>query len=240
MSEWNVKRFWSDATVVEQEHGFSVLLDGRGVKTPARKSLVVPCRELAEKIAQEWMAQEEKIDPGTMPFTRSANAAIDKVAVQHAEVAAMIAAYGDSDLLCYRADSPKELVARQETLWSPLLQWANDRQGFELKPITGVMHQPQSDAALARITEITTEMSDFELTAFHDLVSLSGSFVLGLAAARKAWPTAELWALSRLDESWQEEQWGADEEAAAQTAIKRDGFFHAANLFHIVASAHTR
>lgn len=237
MSEWNAKRFWKEASVAPEGQGFTVHLDGRPVKTPAKQALVVPCEPLAQKIAEEWNALEEAIDPARMPFTRSANAAIDKVAVQHGEVAAMIAGYGDSDLLCYRAEFPVELVARQAAHWTPLLDWAREAEGIDLKEITGVVHQPQSATALARISDITTGMSAFELTAFHDLVSLSGSFVLGLAAARQARPIDALWALSRLDETWQEEQWGADEEATALADTKRAAFLHADSLFRLVTTA---
>ncbi|UYV36347.1 ATPase [Rhodobacteraceae bacterium D3-12] len=237
MSEWKAKRFWKEASVVPEGQGFTVHLDGRAVKTPAKQPLVVPCEPLAQKIAEEWNALDKAIDPARMPFTRSANAAIDKVAVQHGEVAAMIAGYGDSDLLCYRAEFPAELVARQNDLWTPLLDWARNAQGIELKPITGIVHQPQSATSLTRISDITTSMSVFELTAFHDLVSLSGSFVLGLAAAQQVRPIEEIWTLSRLDETWQEEQWGADDEATALAATKRSAFLHAATLFRLVADA---
>lgn len=235
MSEWKAKRFWKQATVAPEGDGFTVLLDGRTIRTPARQPLVVPVRALADRIAAEWDAQQDKIDPNTMPFTRSANAAIDKVRAQRAEVNDLIAAYGDADLLCYRAEAPVELVARQAAAWDPLLAWARDEQGLDLQAFTGVVHQPQSAGALARAVELTKAMDAFELAAFHDLVSLSGSFVLGLAAARRMRPPQELWELSRLDETWQQEHWGIDDEAAASAAIKSAAFKHAAELFRIVA-----
>ena len=113
MSDWKAKRFWKDAAVVEVDGGFTVELDGRRVKTPAKRPLTLPTHAMAEAVAAEWQAQEKQIDPRTMPVTKTANAAIDKVAVQKDEVVAMLAAYGDSDLLCYRADNPEELMARQ-------------------------------------------------------------------------------------------------------------------------------
>ena len=111
MSEWAPRRFYKHATVEEAEGGFTVHLDGRPLRTPGKVPLVVPTRGIAEAMAEEWRAQDEKIDPRTMPFTRTANSAIDKVAPQHADVAAMLAEYGDSDLLCYRAESPAPLVS---------------------------------------------------------------------------------------------------------------------------------
>ena len=140
---WTAKRFWTDATVEEAAQGFTVRLDGRAVKTPAKAELVVPTTAMAEAIAQEWQAQDEVIDPNSMPVTRSANAAIDKVTAQFKEVADMLAAYGDSDVTCYRADTPDSLVARQAAAWDPLLEWAAVTFGARLFPVQGVMHAPQ-------------------------------------------------------------------------------------------------
>ena len=124
MTGWKRKRFWKQARVVADGDGFAVELDGRPVRTPAKAALRLPGRAMAQAIAAEWDAQEDEIAPATMPFTRTANAAIDKVTPQRAEVAAMLAAYGDSDLLCYRADRPAELVRRQAESWDPALDWA--------------------------------------------------------------------------------------------------------------------
>lgn len=234
MSEWAPKRFWQDAEVSPADNGYAVTLDGRGVKTPAKTSLVVPTEALAREIAAEWAAQEDRINPATMPFTRMANSALDKVAPQHAAVADMLAAYGDSDLLCYRADHPEGLVARQAEAWEPLLDWADETFGARLVPVIGVMHVAQDSAALARLTAEVHGQSAFALAAFHDLVSMSGSLVLALAVIRGACAPAEAWALSRIDETWQEEQWGVDEDAAKIAQRKRDEFLHAA-VFHAMA-----
>ena len=237
MSAWKAKRFWKESTAEPYEGGFAVLLDGRLVKTPAKTSLVVPTLEMAQAIAAEWDAQESEVDPNTMPVTRSANAALDKVAVQHAEVAELLVAYGDSDLLCYRADAPAELVARQAELWDPLLDWLNDQYGVRLSVQSGVMHVAQSDAAMSRLGAEVHGMTPFELAAFHDLVGLSGSLVLGLAATRDARPIEELWDLSRLDEAWQAEQWGVDDEAAEAEAVKKESFMNAKRFFDAVQIA---
>lgn len=234
MSEWKAKRFWKEASVVETDGGFSVELDGRGVKTPAKRKLVVPTQAMAQAIAAEWDAQEGEINPAQMPVTRSANAAIDKVTVQHAEVAQMLADYADSDLLCYRAESPVELVARQAEAWDPLLDWADDTFGARLTPVAGVMHHPQSPKALEILGKQAHGMDAFTLTAFHDLVSLSGSFIIGLAALHDMREPQALWQLSRVDERWQEELWGPDEEAQAVAARKENEFLHA-KTFHNLA-----
>ena len=233
MSEWKAKRFWKAASVVEVEGSFAIELDGRGVKTPAKQAMHVPTHAMASAIAQEWDAQVEIINPNTMPVTKTANAAIDKVTVQHAEVAQLLAAYGDSDLLCYRADAPEELVARQNVHWNSILDWAEDALGARLEPRTGVIHAPQNPLAVEALSRRTHALDAFELAAFHDLVSLSGSLVLGFAATMDARPADELWTISRLDELWQEEQWGEDEEATAMALIKRDAFLHAKRMFDL-------
>lgn len=234
MSEWKAKRFWKVAQVVEADGGFAVELDGRPVRTPLKSAMRLPSRAMAEAVAAEWDAQEGEIRPLTMPVTRAANAAIDKVEVQHAEVADMLAAYGDSDLLCYRADSPQELIARQAEAWDPLLDWADETFGARLIPVEGVMHAPQDHRALERLARPVHEMDAFRLTAFHDLVGISGSLIVGFAAIHEARDIGELWRLSRIDEIWQEEQWGIDEEARAQAEMKESDFY-AAKRFHDLA-----
>jgi len=231
MSTWAAKRFWKETTAIETEGGWTVQLDGRGVRTPAKAPLVVPTRAMAEAIAAEWDAQEGKVDPTSMPVTRSANAAIDKVAHQFDEVAEMLAAYGDSDLLCYRATSPQALIDRQAERWDPLLDWAAGHLGARLTPVSGVIHAPQDASALANLAMRVAAFTPFELAAFHDLVSISGSLVLGFAATEGHLAAADLWNLSRLDEDWQEEQWGEDEEASAQAALKKQAFEHAMRFF---------
>lgn len=234
MSEWAPKRFWTNTAVRQEGTGYGVALDGRPVKTPAKAPLVVPTRMLADAIAAEWDAQTEVVDPRTMPVTRGANAAIDKVRIQHAEVAELLAAYGESDLLCYRADAPAELCARQAEQWDPLLDWLEDTFGVRLAIGTGVMHVAQPDDAVQKLRAEVHGMTEFELAAFHDLVSLSGSLVIGLAATRDAQPVERLWDISRLDESWQAEQWGEDEEAAEVAEIKRESFLNAKRFYDAV------
>ncbi len=227
MTDWKAKRFWKEAHVVPTAQGFATELDGRPVKTPAKRALILPTRSMAQAVADEWQAQEGLIDPRTMPVTRTANAAIDKVSIQHAEVADMLAAYGDSDLLCYRAEDPPSLALRQSTLWDPMLDWAEDTFAVRLKTRLGIVHAPQDPEVLEILRRRTHALSAFELAAFHDLVSLSGSLVLGFAALAGARPAAELWEISRLDEVWQTEQWGKDDEAEAFAATKKTSFLHA-------------
>lgn len=238
MSDWKLKRFWTDVAVRKAAGGHEVTLDDRPVRTPAKAGLILPTAELAEAVAAEWRAQDGQVDPATMPFTRSANAAIDRVAPQKDAVADLIAAYGDSDLLCYRADTPEALVHRQCAHWDPALDWAAERLGARLYPRAGVIHKPQPGDALARLADRVRACGPFHLTALHDLVGLTGSLVLGFAAAEDWRPADAVWALSRIDEDWQAEQWGVDEEAARDADMKRRDFLHAKRFFDLAGPGH--
>ncbi|WP_294611501.1 ATP12 family chaperone protein [uncultured Roseovarius sp.] len=233
MSAWTAKRFWKTATLAEAPGGFAVHLDARPVRTPAKAPLVVPTRALAQEIAREWDAQGERIDPASMPYTRSSNAAIDKVTHQHAEVARMIADYGDADLVCYRAEAPVELVARQAEAWDPLLDWAESVLNVKLLPVAGVVHSAQDPVVLAHLHHRVEALDSWALTAFHDLVSLSGSLIIGFAALYDLHPAEMLWDLSRIDETWQQEQWGSDDEAVATATRKESDFLHAKRFYDI-------
>ena len=181
MSGWVPKRFWKEAQVDRVGGGFAVRLDGRPVRTPAKTPLVVPTLAMAEAIAVEWGAQEGVVKPLTMPVTRSANAALDKVAVQFDEVAGLIAAYGGSDLLCYRATGPGRLIARQAEAWDPLLDWAVTALHAPLVVTQGIVPVSQPETSLTRLSARVSACTAFELTALHDLVAITGSLVLGLA-----------------------------------------------------------
>lgn len=238
MAEWAAKRFWKAAEAVPEGAGFAVHLDGRAVKTPAKAPLILPTEALARAVAAEWQAQDERIDPLSMPFTRSANSALDRVAPQHAEVAEIVAAYGESDLICYRAESPAALVARQAEAWDPLVDWARDALAAPLVMATGVMHVPQPATSIEALRARVHRQDAFALTALHDLTALSGSLVMGLAVLEGETTPEALWALSRVDEDWQATQWGEDEEAAAVAARKRGDFLHAAALFRLSRRTH--
>ncbi|TVP74172.1 MAG: ATPase [Rhodobacteraceae bacterium] len=228
---WVKKRFWSEVSVGAFEGGYGVTLDGRGLKTPAKSALIVPTEALAEMIAEEWRAQGEVIDPARLPATRAANSAIDKVRGQQGEVAEIIAAYGDSDLVCYRASVPEALVARESAAWDPLIDWTAHRYG--VRPILreGVMHGPQPPALLLSFQAEIARLGAFELTAFHDLVAMSGSLIIGLAVIDRFATPDGLWLASRVDEDWQIEQWGSDPEAEALTEGRRDAFLQAARFY---------
>jgi chaperone required for assembly of F1-ATPase len=231
MSVWTARRFWTEAHVAPEADGFAVLLDGRPVRTPLKVPLRLPTEGLARAVAAEWQAQTGTVDPATMPFTRTANSAIDTVRPQFDIVVETVAAYGGSDLLCYRAPGPAPLVDRQHAAWNPLLDWAAADLGARLTVITGVMHAPQPAAALTALRTAVAGQSPFQLAAFHDLVAISGSLVLALALVRGRLTAEASWGLSRIDEIWQIEAWGEDEEAAEITALKHAAFLQADRFY---------
>lgn len=184
MSEWKARRFWKSATVRPADGGWEVVLDERPIRTPGKQPLILPTRALAQAIAAEWDAQAEIIDPNTMPLTRAANSTIEKVAPQFDAVADMLAEYGGSDLLSYRAERPEDLIQIQAQGWDPLIDWAATELRAPLRITHGVVHVAQDPQALARLREAVGALDVFGLTALHDLVTLPGSLVLGLAVIR--------------------------------------------------------
>ena len=222
-----MKRFYNEATVGE---GNAILLDGRPVRTPERANLALPSARLAEAIAEEWNAQNEAIDPRAMPLTGLANAAIDRVAPDPAAFAAGLAVYGESDLLCYRAEGPAPLASRQTALWDPIVAWAQQRYDAVFELAQGVIHMPQPAETVARLGAAVAARDSFALAGLAPLVAVSGSLLIALALAEGAIGLEAAWAAATLDEQWQAEHWGADEEgAAALTARRRD--FEAAARF---------
>ena len=226
-TEWAPKRFWSEVAVETAGSGFELRLDGRPVRTPGKSPLAMPTERMAEAAAAEWRAVDERIDPAAMPVTRSANSAVDKVAPQKGAVADYLAEYGATDLLCYRAEAPEALAEIQSARWDPLLGWAEERFGARLRLAVGVMPVEQDPDALARLRAPLDSADPFALTAIHDLVSLPGSLVVGLAAAEGHMSPEELWSVQRIDEDWNEGLWGVDEEAAERDARRRQAFLHA-------------
>lgn len=233
MSGWQAKRFWTEVSTEPVDGGYRVLLDARPVRTPAKAALILPTQAMAEAVAAEWRAVDKIVDPLRLPVTRAANAAIDKVEPQFAEVCDLIAAYGASDLLCYRAEAPAELTAAQAAAWDPMLDWAALRLGARLIATRGVVPIAQPADSLAALAAQVRACSHFQLTALHDLVGLSGSLVLGLAATTGEFTLESLWRLSRFDEEWQSAQWGEDEEASAVAQRKRDDFLRAGHFWKL-------
>lgn len=235
MSGWQRKRFWKSVAVAPLPggDGHLVTLDGRPLTTPLRRRMVLPARALAGAIAAEWDDQPEVLAPERLPLTRMANSAIDTVADNRAHVRETIAAHGETDLLCYRAAQPGGLVARQAAAWDPLLDWLARSCGARLRVTTGVMHVSQPQPALAAMRRVLDEADDFELAALHELVTLGGSLVIGLAVARQMDAPESLWSLCRVDEEWQAGLWGRDPEAEALAEDRRAAFLRAARFLRL-------
>jgi chaperone required for assembly of F1-ATPase len=227
MSEWAPKVFWTTVEIGEDQAGFKILLDGRALKTPSKAELLIPSRAMAEEIAKEWRLQEDKVDPSKLPLTKLAYAAIDKLLVQRDPIIEILAEYATTDLLCYRTTSPAGLADRQEQIWQPLLDWFEETHQIHLRVGSGVMPVQQSADVLERCEEILKSYSHFELAAVHDLIQLSGSFVIGLATVQGKLSVSDAWTASRIDEDWQIEEWGEDEEASSLAATRRKAFEHA-------------
>ena len=215
----SVKRVYEVAAAVPlDEGGYTVTLDGRAVRTPAKAALALPTLVLAEGVAAEWDAQGDKVVPDSMPLMTLAATAIDRVIPNHAAVAAEAAGYAGSDLLCYRADTPVELAQRQADGWDPVLEWAQSRYDVTFAVTAGLMPIDQPEETLARFQGVAVELEPFALTAVHVLTTAFGSFLLALSVVEKAQSVEEAFQLSRIDETYQEELWGSDEEAEKRRA----------------------
>lgn len=211
-----MKRFYRETTVGGEQGRFSVLLDGRPVRSPGKSLVALPTRKLAETVAAEWEAQGDEISPKNMPMTRFANTAIDRVRDRQAQVVNEIAAYAETDLLCYRASDPEELAERQAFAWQPLLDWASERFGATLRVTQEAMPIIQDPAAVSVLREQIERHDEFALAALHSLTAASGSIVVALAVAEGRIGPEEAAAKSLVDETFQAEKWGEDPEAVAR------------------------
>jgi chaperone required for assembly of F1-ATPase len=225
-----VKRFWKEATTIEAGGGFGLLLDGKPLKTPARAELVVPTAALAEAIAAEWNASGETVDPGQMPLTGLANAAIDRAGKDPQGFAASIACYAENDLTCYRAEGPTALVERQAEAWDALLGWARRRYDVDFATCSGVIHVAQPAETLRKLGHAVAVLEPFRLAGLSPLVTIGGSLIAGLAVLEEAIPGDAAWEAVSLDERWQLEQWGSDAEAEAALDARRRDFLAAARF----------
>ena len=216
-----MKRFWTDVAIDADR---VVTLDGKPVRTPGRRPLALPTDALAQAVAEEWRSVGETIDPRTMPLTGLANAATDPIANDPTQFAARLAAYGESDLLCYRADGPPPLVERQAATWDPLLAWARGRYDVTFAVTTGVMHVAQPDATIARLYEAVAAYDNFRLAGLSPVVTLTGSLVIGLALIEGEIDADTAWGAAGIDEDWSVEMWGEDWQATQLRELKRKEF----------------
>ncbi len=219
-----MKRFYKEVTVADrQPDGFTIELDGRPVRTPLRKPLHVPGSRLADALAGEWSAQGETIELDSMPLTRIAATAIDRVAADPDGYVGQVVAYAETDLVCYRAPSPSELVMRQSAVWEPLLDWTHRTFGVRLAATEGVTPLDQEPEAIARMRDVVASHDPFELAVLGVATSASGSLVVALALAHAHIDASQAFEVSQLDETYQIEFWGLDPEAERKRdALKVD------------------
>lgn len=213
-----MKRFWAAAEARAADGGWTVALDGRPVRTPAGAALILPTHALAQAVAAEWAAVEGEVKPGTMRLTGLSNAAIDRMGPDQATA---LAAYGEGDALCYRAEAPDELTAAQAAAWDPILGWAARRFDVAFAVTQGVVHTPQPPATAARLAAAVHALAPFTLAGLHPIVSVTGSLVIGLGVLEGAITPDAAWAAGQLDELWQAERWGEDPLATASRADRR-------------------
>jgi chaperone required for assembly of F1-ATPase len=230
------KRFYKNVAVTAADNGFVVHLDGKPVRTPGRNVLILPTEQAAGLVAEEFAAQEGKIDPSTMPVYRLVNTAIDGVATDPAAVCDDIAKFASSDLLCYRADAPTALIERQARAWDPVLDWARRELGAHLVLAQGVVHVEQPMRAMEAIgTHLALRKDPLRLAAMHLMTTLTGSALLALAVEAGAIDTEAAWAAAHVDEDWQAEQWGQDSEAMARRAYRKRDMMAAAQLLEAIS-----
>jgi chaperone required for assembly of F1-ATPase len=231
------KRFYKDVSIGESDAGFSVMLDGRPVKTPGKQALSVPTRAAAELLVAEWQDQTSEINPGKMPVTRLVNTAIDGIAPQIDAVFDDIVKFAGTDLLCYRADAPQSLVDMQAQHWDPVVYWAADAFGARFILAEGIIHREQPREAIAayaaRLGDYRTAL---QLASLHTITTLTGSALLALGFAAGRLSAEQAWQAAHVDEDWNILQWGTDAEAEARRAARWTEMQAAAKLFRSVTS----
>ena len=232
------KRFYAKVSVDRGEAGYAILLDGRPVKSPAKNPLAVPTARLAELLRDAWASQVDVIDPRTMPVTRLVNTAIDGIAADPEAVFEDMVRFSAGDMLCYRAASPVNLVARQSEQWDPILEWAASDLGARFILIEGVMPQEQPKEAVAAFAaSLRRHDTPIALAALHTITTLTGSAILALALAEGRVTAEEAWKLAHLDEDWTVEHWGTDAEAENRRAKRLEEMQAAAAAFHALETA---
>jgi chaperone required for assembly of F1-ATPase len=223
------KRFYSNAAMLETDGGFAVTLDGKPIRTPSGRKVIVPVREIADAIVAEWRDQKEFIDPLTMPMTRFANSVVDAVVDRVDAVTEDIAKYFETDLLFYRAGHPEALVARETAHWDPILFWAAEALGAHFILAQGIVHIRQPESAIA-IARAALPRDAWSIAALHVITSVTGSALLALALLRGVADADQVWAAAHVDEDWNSEKWGVDEEVAARRTARMVDFSAAVRI----------
>lgn len=229
-----MKRFWKEVAVEPEDCGWAIRLDGRPVRTPAHALLLIPGELLAQAIGEEWRSVDGEIDPGAMPLTGLANAAIDRIAPAREAFAGGLARYAEADLACYRSEWPPDLVSRQALSWDELLAWARRRYDVDFCTTTGLLHVPQAQATIDRLSHAVAELDAFHLAGLSPLVTTGGSLVAALAVLEQAMTPEAAWLAVSIDDRWQLEQWGSDAEAASALENRRLHFMAAARFLELL------
>jgi chaperone required for assembly of F1-ATPase len=230
-----VKRFWKDVAVEREGDGWTLNLDDRPVRTPASQPLIVPTQPLVDAIAEEWRSVEGEVDPRQMPLTGLANAAIDRIAPERQAFASGLAKYSEADLACYRSEWPPDLVKRQSESWDGLLAWGRRRYDVDFSTTSGLLHVPQAQATIDRLSQAVSELDAFHLAGLSPLVTAGGSLLAALAVLEKAMTPEEAWNAVSIDDRWQLEQWGADAEAEQALDGRRRDFFAGARFLDLLS-----
>lgn len=225
------KCFYKEVTVTSDG---AILLDGKAVKTPGKRPLKLPTQMLAEAIAEEWRGQGSHIDPATLLLTKLANTAIDRVGPDLARIIAEIVEFAGSDLVCYRAKTPDDLVNRQARSWDPVIAWALKSLDASFLVTTGVVHRRQADEAMSTLKAHISTLDPFTLTALHNMMTLTGSALLGAMVIARDITPDDAWTVAHVDEDFQIEQWGADEEATQRRERRRVEFISCASFARLV------
>ena len=229
-----MKRVWKQADAVERDCGWGVELDGKPLRTPARDLLTVPTKALAEAIASEWNEVGDKIDPGTLPLTGLANAAVDRVAPDKEAFAKGVARYAEADLACYRAEGPSALVDRQTESWDALIGWGRRRFDVDFRTTRGIVHVDQPAATVDRLSHAVAALDPFRLAGLSPLVTISGSLLAALGVLEGTLMPDQAWDAVTVDDRWQLEQWGSDAEAEAAIDNRRRDFMAAARFLELL------
>ena len=230
-----MKRFWKYAETVERDEGWGVELDAKPLRTPARKTLVVPTEALADAIAAEWESVVDKIEPRSMPLTGLANAAVDRVAPDKQAFAAGLARFAEADLACYRAEGPNGLIELEAEHWDALLGWGRRRFDVDFNTTSGIIHVDQPAVTVDRLRHAVEPLDAFRLAGLSPLVTIGGSLLAALGVLEGAFPPEQAWNAVSVDDRWQLEQWGSDAEAEAALANRRWDFLAAARFLELLA-----
>ena len=232
-----MRRVYKEVAARPVEGGWGVFLDGRTLRTPAKRELTVPSQRLAEAIAAEWNAQETEIRPDRMPLMRLAATALDRTSGERDKIIAEIANYAGTDLVCYRAEQPPALAARQEAAWQPLIAWAAGRYDAGLAVTAGIVPAPQSPASLKAFAGVVGAFDDFRLTALQALTGACGSLVIALALTEGRLDAQSAFDVSQLDETFQIEAWGEDAEAMRRRTLLAEDIEAAARFLELLSAA---